>query len=101
MRLNSCFRFDNLVYVQRQWMQDCPHCTPVSRVTFFFTCSDQAGRYNGSVSHSAANSCRNNTNFDGRVTPEKGMRLTECVRLRVKDLDFEYRQIAVRSPLDE
>jgi integrase len=25
------------------------------------------------------------------------MRLMECVRLRVKDLDFEYRQIAVRD----
>jgi integrase len=26
-----------------------------------------------------------------------GMRLMDCVRLRVKDLDFEYRQIAVRD----
>lgn len=29
-----------------------------------------------------------------------GMRLMEAVRLRVKDVDFGYRQIVVRSPLD-
>jgi integrase len=26
-----------------------------------------------------------------------GLRLTECLSLRVKDLDFEYRQITVRD----
>ena len=32
-----------------------------------------------------------------RLLYGSGMRLMECVRLRVKDLDFEYRQIAVRD----
>jgi site-specific recombinase XerD len=32
-----------------------------------------------------------------RLLYGSGMRLRECIRLRVKDLDFEYRQIAVRD----
>lgn len=32
-----------------------------------------------------------------RLLYGSGMRLMECIRLRVKDLDFEYRQIAVRD----
>jgi site-specific recombinase XerD len=32
-----------------------------------------------------------------RLLYGSGMRLMECVRLRVKDLDLEYRQIAVRD----
>ena len=32
-----------------------------------------------------------------RLLYGSGMRLMECIRLRVKDLDFEYRQIVVRD----
>ncbi|MEQ8689732.1 MAG: integron integrase [Pseudomonadales bacterium] len=33
----------------------------------------------------------------GRLLYGTGMRLMECVRLRVKDIDFDYRQIVVRN----
>ncbi len=32
-----------------------------------------------------------------RLLYGSGMRRIECIRLRVKDLDFEHRQIAVRD----
>jgi hypothetical protein len=50
----------------------------------------------GGIAHDAASSYRAGARGDPRAALHRRLRLQECLELRVKDLDFERREITVR-----
>ncbi len=86
------FLYKNVLEIELSGSLDSVRAKPSQNVPTVLT-KEEAHRVLGLISNDAFSPHQ----LMAQLLYGSGLRLTECLRLRVKDLDFEYRQVIVRD----